>query len=185
MDGGNRRRLTDAVTLSRVPIALLMVLARRRPATVTGLFLLGVTTDLVDGPLARRLGTSSARGARLDSAADAVFLAASAVAAAATVDEAARPLVGRVAAAVAATRVTALVVTHRRFGTWSVLHSHLNKGSGLGLAAVVTVALVRGRMPIVALGAVGALAEIAALEELVIVAGASEYDPDRSSLLRR
>lgn len=112
-------------------------------------------------------------------------MAASAFAAAATVDEAARPLAGRVAAVVAATRVTALVVTHRRFGTWSVLHSRLNKGTGLGLAAVVAVALVRGRMPIVALGAVAALAEIATIEELAIVAGASEYDPDRTSLLGR
>lgn len=183
MDGASRRRLTDAVTLSRVPIALAILLARSRPAAVAGPFLLGVTTDLVDGPLARRLGTSSERGARLDSLADAAFMAASAFTAVATVDEAARPLVGRVAVIVAATRVTALLVTHRRFRTWSVLHSRLNRATGLGLAAVVAVALVRGRMSIVALGAGAALAEIAAMEELAIVAVASEYDPDRTSLL--
>jgi CDP-diacylglycerol--glycerol-3-phosphate 3-phosphatidyltransferase len=183
MDGAGRRRLTDAVTLSRVPIALSMVPARRRRNLVAGLFLLGVATDLVDGPLARRLGTASARGARLDSAADAAFVAASAFTATATVEAPARPLVGRVALVVAATRIAALLVTHRRFGTWSVMHSHLNRGTGLGLAVVVGVALVRGRMPIVALGAVAALAEIAAIEELAIVAGATRYDPDRTSIL--
>ena len=179
------RRLTDAVTLSRVPIALVMLLVRRRPAALAGSFLLGVTTDLVDGPLARRFGTSSARGVRLDSAADAAFVAASAVTAAATVDEALRAVVGRVAVIVAVTRFVALLVTRRRFGSWSVMHSRLNRATGLGLATVVAVALVRGRMPIVALGAVAALAEIAAIEELTIVITTSEYDADRTSLFGR
>lgn len=183
MDGSGRRQLTDAVTLSRVPIALVMMLAGRRRAALAVAFVVGVTTDLVDGPLARRLGTSSARGARLDSAADAVFVAASAVTAAATIDEAARPIVGWVSVIVAGTRLAALVVTRRRFGSWSVMHTRLNKVTGLGLATVTAVALLRGRMPMVALGAVAALAEIAAIEELTIVAGAAAYDPDRPSLL--
>ena len=63
MDGRSRRRLTDAVTLSRMPIAVVMLLVRRRRAVLAGSFLVGVITDVVDGPLARRLGTSSARGA--------------------------------------------------------------------------------------------------------------------------
>lgn len=183
MKRASRRRLTDAVTLSRLPIALVMLLVRRRRAALAGSFLLGVTTDLIDGPLARHFGTSSARGARLDSMADAAFVAASAFTAAATVDEATRPVVGRVAVVVAVTRLTALFVTRWRFGTWSVVHSRLNKATGLGLASVVSVALVRGRMPTVALCAVAALAEVAAIEELTIVARASEYDADRTSLL--
>lgn len=185
MVGARRRRLTDAVTLSRVPIAIVMLLARRRPVVAAGSFLLGVTTDLLDGPLARRFGTASTRGARLDSAADAAFVAASAVTVASTVDEAARPLVGRVAVIVSATRLAALLVTRRRFGYWSVMHTRLNKATGLGLATAAAVALVRGRMPIVALGAIAAIAEVAAIEELAIVAGASEYDADRTSLIGR
>lgn len=162
-----------------------MLLVRRRPAAVAALFLLGVTTDVVDGPLARRLGTASVRGARLDSAADAAFVAAATVTVAATVDEAARPLVGSVAGIVGATRLAGVLVTRRRFGAWSVMHTHLNKATGLGLATVVAVALVRKRMPIVALGVIAVLAELAAIEELAIVAVASEFDADRTSLLDR
>jgi CDP-diacylglycerol---glycerol-3-phosphate 3-phosphatidyltransferase len=180
----NRYQVPDAITVSRVPIAVVMLLARPRRRALTGLFVLGVATDAIDGPLARRLGSASARGARLDSAADAVFSAASAVVAMATVADEARPLVGSVAAVVAATRIAALLETRRRSGSWSVMHTRLNKATGVGLAAVVAAALWRGRMPIVALGAVAALAEIAALEELVIVASGGEYDPDRTSLLR-
>lgn len=98
-----------------------MLLVRRRPAGVAGCFVVGVITDLLDGPLARRFGTESDRGARLDSVADAVFVAAFAISASTTVDEASRPWVGRSAWVIAATRFAALLVTHRRFGVWSVM----------------------------------------------------------------
>lgn len=175
--------LADALSVSRVPIAVAMLLVRQRRAAVTGCFVLGVITDVLDGPLARRFGTESDRGARLDSVADAVFVAASTVTVSATVDKSSRPLVGRSAGVIAATRLAALLLTRGRFGKWSVMHTRLNKASGLGLATVAAVALVRGQMPVVALGAAAALAEVAAIEELGIVAIAAEYDADRASLL--
>ena len=125
------------------------------------------------------------RGAPRQHAADAAFVAASAITVAATVDEAMRPLVGQAAGVVSATRLATLLLTRRRFGIWSVMHTRLNKATGLGLATVGVVALVRGRMSIVALGAVAALAEFAAIEELAIVACATEYDADRTSRLDR
>jgi phosphatidylglycerophosphate synthase len=185
MDAAGRRRLTDAVTLSRVPIAAAMLTARRRPVVLSGLFALGATTDLVDGWLARRLGTSSPRGARLDSTADAAFVAASSVVVATTVDAASRRLVVGAAGVVLATRLATLLLTRRRFATWSVMHTRLNKLAGFGLAGISGAALLRGRMPIAALGAAAVLAELAAIEELAIVVGAGEYDADRASLLDR
>ena len=149
------------------------------------MFFLGVATDLIDGRLARRFGTSSPRGARLDSAADAVFVAASAVVVYPTVDRAARPRLAYGAGVVTVTRVATLVVTRRRSGSWSIMHTRLNKATGIGLAGVAAVALLRGRMPVAALSAITALAAIAALEELMVVLSASEDDPDRTSLLDR
>jgi len=185
MDAAHRRRLTDVVTLARVPIAVAMVVARRPRRGVLALFLLGATTDVVDGPLARRLGTASDRGARLDSAADAVFVAASAVTVAPTVPRDARRLLAGGVALVGGTRLAALLLTRRRFGAWSVAHTHLNKATGLGLAGATAVALARGRMPVAVLGAVAVLAEVAAIEELVLAAREAELDRDRASLLGR
>lgn len=177
-----RRSLPDAITLARLPISAAIVLAPRRPRVVRALFVAGVLTDVVDGPLARRLGTVSRRGARLDTAADASFTVASAMAAVATVPQPMRRRVTDATVAVVAIRTVTLLVTRRRFGTWSVMHTVLNKASGAALACVVTAALTRRRMPIGALAVSAALATIAALEELVIVATAASYDPDRSSL---
>lgn len=185
MDGASRRRLTDATTLSRIPIALLMLMVRRHRRAVTCLFVLGAATDVVDGPLARRLGTQSDRGARLDSLADAVLVVAASCTAAATVDVAARQRVGRAAAVVAATRLITLSLTRHRFGTWSVMHTPLNKATGLGLTAVSSVALISGRMPLLALTGVGALAELAAIDELMTVTRSSDYDADGVSVRHR
>ena len=185
MDARHRRRLTDAITLSRPVLAVVMVVCRRRHRPVVAAFALGALTDVVDGPLARRLGTASERGARLDSVADVAFSAASTAVAVGTIAPRWRPVAGRLAALVALVRLAAMAVTHRRFGRWSVMHTRLNKASGASLAAVIAAALVRGRMPVTALGAAGAVASVAALEELVIVATSDRYDPDRRSLVDR
>lgn len=177
--------MTDAVTLARVPIAIALLASHRRPRLALVWYLLGVGTDLVDGPLARRLGTSSVRGARLDSAADAVFVAASTVVVARTIEPPHRRLVVGGAVVVAAIRAATLVVTRQRFGTCSIVHTRLNKATGLALAGIAAVAMARGRMPLGALAAAGVLGGLSAVEELVIVATATEYDVDRTSVLAR
>jgi CDP-diacylglycerol--glycerol-3-phosphate 3-phosphatidyltransferase len=185
MAGTDRRRVTDAITLARLPIAVAMLRARRRPAVLPGLFALGVASDLLDGRLARRWGTADGRGARLDSLADGVFVAASTAVAATTVPPAARLATAAAASVVAGTRLANLIVTRRRFGCWSMAHTWLNKASGLGLAVVGGVALVRGRAPVRALAAVAVVAELAALDELAMALTASTHDADHRSVLQR
>ena len=181
MDARWRGRTTDAITLSRVPLGFALLACRRRRRAALAVYVLGALTDVVDGPLARRWGTASERGARLDSAADAVFSAASIAVAVGTIPASLRPGARHGAAVVAATRVASLAVTRRRFGRWSVMHTRLNKLTGVSLASVAAVALVRGRMPVAALIAAGALAQVAAAEELAIVVTCDHYDPDRRS----
>lgn len=182
MDGLARRWAADAVTASRVPIGLAMLLVRRRRIAAGGLFVAGVITDVIDGPLARRFGTASPRGARLDSAADAVFVAAAIAVVATRLDHSSRRTIIGAAGAVAATRLAALLATRLRFGSWSVMHTHLNKATGLGLACVAGATLLRGRMPMAATAAVAAVAEAAAIEELAILLVVPDYDADRPSL---
>jgi CDP-diacylglycerol--glycerol-3-phosphate 3-phosphatidyltransferase len=177
-----RRTVADGLTLSRLPIGAAVVLLRRHRRTVAWLVALGILTDVADGPTARRLGTASDRGARLDSIADAALVLAAGPAAARTIARGDRRLVAAGATAVTATRLVSLLVTRRRFGLWSIAHTRLNKLTGLALATVTLVALARGRMPRAALVAVAVVAEAAALEELAVVVGSERYDRDRGSI---
>jgi len=80
-------RAADALTLARLaagvalPVALARSVDRSGAAwTPVGLWTVGAATDLLDGPLARRLGGGTRHGAFLDSAADVVFVLGAAVA---------------------------------------------------------------------------------------------------------
>ncbi|TMA65211.1 MAG: hypothetical protein E6J69_13630 [Deltaproteobacteria bacterium] len=74
-------RAADALSLARVgaAVALPLALARSidRPGGAwlpLGLWSVGAATDLLDGPLARRLGGGTRHGALLDNAADVLFV---------------------------------------------------------------------------------------------------------------
>lgn len=70
-----RRAIPDALTVSRVPMALaaLVALLIDRPTVAAWLYLIGYLTDVADGFTARALGVGSERGRQLDGAADVAF----------------------------------------------------------------------------------------------------------------
>jgi cardiolipin synthase len=74
--GGPRRRVTaaDALTLARLPLAVLFLVVRDDLVRL-GILAVAAATDLLDGWLARRLG-SSRFGAFIDPVADKLFMLA-------------------------------------------------------------------------------------------------------------
>ena len=67
------RNPAGLLTLARVPLGLLAPLCASDRHLLLGVYLLGVATDVLDGPIARRTGTTSQVGAYADSLADKVF----------------------------------------------------------------------------------------------------------------
>jgi phosphatidylglycerophosphate synthase len=72
-----RRRLADAVSLSRLVLLIpwILLAGSRWALPIMAVIVL---TDLIDGPIARRLSTAGPRGQILDAACDAVVLIAAA-----------------------------------------------------------------------------------------------------------
>jgi len=64
----------NAVTLLRIPLGLALWGFEPFSAPFFAVYALGALTDMLDGPLARALRQTSSLGARLDTAADAVFV---------------------------------------------------------------------------------------------------------------
>jgi len=167
-------RAATVLTLSRVVLAVPLALVTDR-RTALALLLLAGATDALDGPCARRGGTAGPAGARLDSAADAVLMAAVLVLLARWLGDdlgVYLPWVG----AVLAIRVGALAVGRARFGRWGSVHTWANKAAGvaaLGAPVLVLVGHPAG------LWAVLALAAASACEELVLQATAPTLDLER------
>lgn len=178
-----QRRVVDAITLVRVPLAVAL------PVLPTGLrgpvFTVAAATDLIDGRLARAWDVASARGAGLDSFADAVLAVGAGAAALGTIDPTDRRSVAAGAGAVGAVRAAALFVTRRRFGRWSIAHTRANKVSGLLVGLVTARALFVGRLSVPGLAVAGVVAALAAVEELAIATRTDRFEPDVAGFRRR
>lgn len=73
------RNPAGLLTLARVPLALLAPFCADDGRLLLGIYLLGIATDVLDGPLARRMGHTSQVGAYADSLADKAFHAVFAI----------------------------------------------------------------------------------------------------------
>lgn len=174
----------DLLTLARFPLAggiLVLALATSSPARwpLVALFALGIATDVIDGPWARRLGVSGERGAFLDSAADGALAVAVAVAVARVVESPIERWVWWAIVGVAAIRLVGLGVTLARFHVVSIAHTWANKATGIVIAMAAMWALTSGHLGGWPVGAACAIAAFAAIEELVITATARTYSRDR------
>ncbi|MCB9794982.1 MAG: CDP-alcohol phosphatidyltransferase family protein [Alphaproteobacteria bacterium] len=63
-----------ALTLARIPLAVASSLVKHDPLLLAGTLGLFILTDVLDGPVARRTGTSSRAGAVADGWADKIFM---------------------------------------------------------------------------------------------------------------
>ena len=66
--------LANIITFCRIPLAICLLFLPPFSAGYMAIYLIGGITDMVDGTIARRTGTESTFGSRMDSLADLVFL---------------------------------------------------------------------------------------------------------------
>ncbi len=66
--------LANIITFCRIPLAICLLFLPPFSAGYMAIYLIGGITDMVDGIIARKTGTESTFGSRLDSLADLVFL---------------------------------------------------------------------------------------------------------------
>ena len=71
-----KRHIPNIITLSRIPMAVVLPFVQSSPAVFWTLYLLCGLSDVLDGAIARLTGTTSRLGESLDTIADTVFIAA-------------------------------------------------------------------------------------------------------------
>ena len=173
----------DTITAVRMAASLFLLFL----PPYSGWFFLAYTiaglTDALDGWLARKTGTESEFGARLDSAADLLFFAAMLIRLFPVLLQALPAQLWCAAAGVFFFRVSAYCVAAVRFRRFAPLHTWLNKLTGGALfllpymlAASSGAAYSR---------ALCALACASALEELMLQLSRQSCDEDAASILQR
>jgi len=169
------KQIPNSLTVVRIglTVALLWLYPLGNPFFVV--YLVAGLTDMIDGPLARKLGAASKFGAKLDSAADTLFVFVVLV----------RlwpylvlpPAAVLLIVGIALLRVGAGIVAKLRFGAFGFLHTWGNKLTGALLFLYPLV--LRWPVAIGILWAAGVVALLSAVEELTIELTAPAWQPDR------
>ena len=172
----------DTVTSMRIVFSfVLLMLPVTSPEFILIYTLIGLT-DVLDGWLARKTGTVSDFGARLDSIADLLFYGILLFRLLPTLWLALPKAVWYVVSAVLLVRILAYATAAVKYHRFASLHTWLNKLTG-GAIFLLPYALVfsygTGYLRIVC-----ALALLAAAEELAMNIRFKEYRADRKSILR-
>ena len=174
--------IADTVTASRIALALVLLFMPLRSMHFLAVYTLSGLTDALDGYLARKNGTVSDFGARLDSIADLCFFGVVILKLLTVVFVELPECMWYAVCAVLAVRVAAYAVGALRYRRFAPVHTWLNKLT-CGAIFILPYALVfsygTGFLKIVCV-----LALLSAAEELAINIRFREYEADRKSILR-
>lgn len=169
----------NLLTLARIPLALgLLAVPPLSPAFFL-LYVLSGVTDMLDGPVARRTQTESQVGAKLDSLADIVFLAAVLYCLFPLLRLSRRFLWAL--ALIALLRCGAWLIGYRKYRRFASLHTIGNKVTGAALFCAPC--LLPWFSSHVLCAALCLLAALSAGEELAIQCLSREFDPNIRSIL--
>ncbi|MBY9081792.1 CDP-alcohol phosphatidyltransferase family protein [Paenibacillus sp. HN-1] len=166
------------ITGSRMILALLLLLPKPLGAVYITIYLLCGLTDVLDGVLARRMGMTSERGARLDSAADLMFIGAVLF----TLIPALKLDISYVIwiAIIGAVKLASIVTGFLKFGVYAGIHTYGNKAAGI---LVFTVPLLLPYVqPSLPVSVACFVATLTAIEEWMMLLLSSRLEPDRKGL---
>ena len=172
----------DAMTLARMACSCLLVGFPAQSAGFFALYSLAGLTDALDGWLARRSGTASDFGARLDSIADLLFYSVALLRLLPFLFRALPAEIWYAVALVVLVRLAAYGTAAVRYRRFASLHTWLNKLTG---AAVFLLPYVVATSAGVGYAwAVCALAMTASLEELALHLAGRQYRPEVKSIFQ-
>ena len=172
--------LPNCVTVLRIAGTLCLLFLRPLSPWFFVFYTLSGLTDVLDGWLARRTGTASGFGAKLDSIADLLFYAVVLVRIVPLLWLRLPQEVWYAVGAVLILRLSAYLAAAVKYRRFASLHTWLNKLTGVAVFLIPYV-LFLPFAPLFCLSVCG-IAATAALEELLIHLCGKEYHPDTKGL---
>ena len=172
------KNLANSITVSRIICAIFLVFTVAFSKMFWMLYLYGGLSDLLDGPIARKLNQQSDFGGRLDSVADLIFLIS-------IVIDVAPNLVIPIwilvcIGGISLIRIVSYGIGYKKYHTFSSLHTYANKVTGAFLFATPVLYTI---FEIDVTGIIlSLLAFASALEELVIIVKCKELDRNIKSI---
>ncbi len=170
--------LPNLLTLARIVLSLALLTVKPLTAVFLAIYLCCGVSDMLDGPIARRTGTVSDLGRRLDSLADLIMVTVL-IWMLAPLLNLTLPIIGWIVG-IAVIRLASLAVVLLKFHTVEILHTYANKLTGLVLF-LFPIALIWVRVAWL-VPFCCAVATVAAVEELAILLVSQQLPTERKSI---
>lgn len=173
----------DTLTSVRIAASLLLLFLPLHPAGFLAVYTLAGLTDALDGWVARKTGTASDFGARLDSIADLFFYAVLLFKLFPVLWQTLPRAIWYAVAVALIVRLAAYAVAAVKYHRFAALHTWLNKLTGLGVFLLPYV--LSGSTGAIYSWMICALAFAASLEELIIHLCSPVYQADQKFVFQK
>jgi CDP-diacylglycerol--glycerol-3-phosphate 3-phosphatidyltransferase len=172
--------VANAVTSLRLFGAIAMIFIAPLSAAFYAVYTICGLSDGIDGTIARKMGTSSEFGARLDSVSDILFYAVMFVKLMPVLIAEMPGWIWYIVGTVLAIRIAAYGIAFLRYNRMAAIHTYMNKVTGALVFLVPYYLLLPFGVTLCAVTA--GVAAVASLEELLIHLTNKKYQAERKSL---
>ena len=179
----SNKNLPNILSFARIAGTVWLILMEPlTPLFITVYTLTGVT-DVLDGAIARKYGTTSELGAKLDSIADLLFYTLILIRIFPVMWVTLPKKIWVMVGAILAVRFVSYGTAAGKYHRFASMHTYMNKATGLMVFGVPYA--IASPVAVPYCWCVCAVAMMASLEELIIHISSEECDPGRKTILRR
>lgn len=176
-----KKYIANIISLTRPFIALSLFFFINNTQMFLIMYSLCWFTDLIDGPIARRTKSASEFGSKLDDLGDYTTIVVVVIIFTIWIRNQMVTFIPFLVA-IAAIRISNIVITHRKYGKSYIIHTYLNKFTAWTVFITPVVYLLYDNM--VMMYVVMAVAILASIEEMIIHIKSSTYDSNNKTIFK-
>lgn len=171
------KKIPNMLSLARIVLSLFLLVVQPLGNVFYLIYIICGVSDILDGYIARKTGTGSKAGARLDTVAD-IIMAGVLFVRLYPFLKLPTAIIGWVII-IGAVRAASIITVALKHKTFAMLHTYSNKFTGILLFLIP---LFLDLSTNIWMYPVCAVASLSALEELLIQLGSAKLEPDRKSI---
>ncbi|MFZ5353133.1 MAG: CDP-alcohol phosphatidyltransferase family protein [Bacillota bacterium] len=173
------KAIPNCISIVRIMLSLVLIFLKPLSAAFYSVYIICGLSDMIDGFIARKTGTSSRLGARLDSIADLIMTGVLLFILYPVVKLTSEAVIWIIL--IALVRLASMIVALKRFKTFAVLHTYGNKLTGI-LIFIFPILLPFKKLDLL-MYIICFVASVSAIEELIIQLTSRQLNLDRQSIL--
>lgn len=177
----SNKNLPNILSYARIAGTIWLILMKPLTPLFLTIYTITGMTDVLDGAIARKYGTTSEKGAKLDSIADLLFYTLILIRIFPVMWVTLPKKIWIMVGAILLVRFVSYGTAARKYHRFASLHTYLNKVTGLMVFLVPYAIISPAAIPYC--WGVCVVAMIGSIEELVLHLTSEKYDPSRKSLL--